>query len=433
MILAGGGEFGNRTHGPLEVAQVIGIAVTEPVRIVVVQAAAGDPAIRCGEVRAVIQAAEGVFAGLPIPGFLEVHGVDGGPARGVVALSGARATAERSIRRGLFVDGLRAEERATAEAELNPVEKAADVAHPLRVDFGGVLARQDVIRRRNGSELVDVVRVAGDILEVPAPFVPGRAFSVQRMIDHPAPSRVAGLVEGVYVAGVQADQLLKKAERTGDIASVFFEGQGYAGASIDTERPGGVLGVAGADMAGKAAGAVDGGFQVFAVAGQLVEKRVAGAQFADLIGLDSAVELARHVLDAMAVVRLVVAVGGKWNARPVPIRWGGAVGELMVEHLTHRRDRLLVARVGKPADQRVDEGGKKHRRVVLPVGSLESLAVENRVDEVDLQAGTVAGVARHLVLDKIPPETQHLVITEVLLGLMPGQQAALRVEMFFDC
>src|ERR1017187_5967333 len=93
MVLAGGGEFRNGSHGPLEVAQVIGIAVAEPVRIVVVQAAAGDPAVRRSEVRAVIQAAEGVFAGLPIARFFEVHGADGGPAGGVVSLTGARAAA----------------------------------------------------------------------------------------------------------------------------------------------------------------------------------------------------------------------------------------------------------------------------------------------------------------------------------------------------
>src|SRR5882762_1303915 len=121
MILAYRRELGNRSHGPLEMAQVIGITVAEPVRIAIVHAATRNAPVGAGEVCAVIQRTESILARLPVARFLEKHGVDGSPPRGMVPLPGARAAAERGVRSGLLINGLRAEKRTAPELDSDPV------------------------------------------------------------------------------------------------------------------------------------------------------------------------------------------------------------------------------------------------------------------------------------------------------------------------
>src|SRR5260370_22411743 len=103
MILTCRRELGYRPHGPLEVAHVIGVTIAEPVRVGVIHAATGNAPVGAGKVSRVIERAESVLARLSITCFFEKHGVDGGPARGVVTLSGARTAAELLFRGGLFV------------------------------------------------------------------------------------------------------------------------------------------------------------------------------------------------------------------------------------------------------------------------------------------------------------------------------------------
>src|ERR1700722_11075993 len=110
VIDAGGREFRNGAHGPLKMTHIVRVAVAEPVIIVVIHAAAGDPAVGAGKIGSVVQGAESVIASLPVARLLEEQGTDRGPACGMVALAGARAATETRIRRTLFVNGLRAEE-----------------------------------------------------------------------------------------------------------------------------------------------------------------------------------------------------------------------------------------------------------------------------------------------------------------------------------
>src|ERR1700686_1531200 len=122
VVRAGGGKFGNRAHGPLEVAHVVGVTVAEPVVILVVHAAAGDPPVASREVRGVVQGSKRVLARLSVAGLFEEQGVDCGPARGMVPLARSGAATEAGIGGRLLVDGLRAEERPAAELYPNPIE-----------------------------------------------------------------------------------------------------------------------------------------------------------------------------------------------------------------------------------------------------------------------------------------------------------------------
>src|SRR5260370_29852108 len=147
MILTCRRELGYRPHGPLEVAHVIGVTIAEPVRVGVIHAATGNATVGASRVSRVIERAESVLARLSITCFFEKHGVDGGPARGVVPLSSARTAAERGVRSGLLINRLRSKKRPSPELDPDPVEQASHVAHPLRVDLAWILAREDVVRR----------------------------------------------------------------------------------------------------------------------------------------------------------------------------------------------------------------------------------------------------------------------------------------------
>ncbi len=67
MILTYRSKLRDGAHGPEVVADVVAVAVIEPVRIGIIQPTAGDPAIRRCEICGVVQRAEGIFAGLAVP------------------------------------------------------------------------------------------------------------------------------------------------------------------------------------------------------------------------------------------------------------------------------------------------------------------------------------------------------------------------------
>src|SRR5207247_4913735 len=114
MILARGSELRNGSHCPEIVADVVGVAVVEPVGIGIVQSATGDAAIRRREICGIVQRSERVFTGLTIARLLIIHGINGRPAGGVAGQACAR-TATVPIRRSLLVNRPRAKVSTTPE------------------------------------------------------------------------------------------------------------------------------------------------------------------------------------------------------------------------------------------------------------------------------------------------------------------------------
>lgn len=102
------------------------------------------------------------------------------------------------------------------------------------------------------------------------------------------------------------------------------------------------------------------------------------------------------------------------------------MSELVIEHGPHHADRLLVARIRIPGDQRVHELAERAGRVPLPVGPLQGLCIEDGIDQIDLQAAL--GIVGDLVLHEIPGQMEDLVVSQVSLRVMPGQQLPLRIQ-----
>src|SRR5438034_3692552 len=100
----------------------------------------------------------------------------------------------------------------------------------------------------------------------------------------------------------------------------------------------------------------------------------------------------------------------------------------MIEHLAHHAYGFGITGIWIPTCQGVHELTKRARRVALPVRSLEGLGVKYGVDQIDFETAAVARVIRDLVLQKIPSEAHHFVVALVLLGMMPGEQLALRIQ-----
>jgi len=95
------------------------------------------------------------------------------------------------------------------------------------------------------------------------------------------------------------------------------------------------------------------------------------------------------------------------------------VRELVVQHLPHHPHRTAVTRVRVPRHERVDERRIEERGVVLPVRAAKRLAIEDRVVEIDLRAGS--WIAWNVLFDEPPAEAQHAVVTEPRLRPIPGQ------------
>jgi len=184
--------------------------------------------------------------------------------------------------------------------------------------------------------------------------------------------------------------------------------------------------VAGADMRRQRIGAGDAGIEILFLAGQFVEKDIADAQLAYLVGFDAAEEIDRHSPDRAAIVRIILSRGREGNARPCPVGGSCAVGQLMIEHRANDGDRLGVRGIGIPRDQRIDELPEGAGRISLPVGSLKRFGIVNRVHQINLQAAF--GIVRHFVLHEIPGEMKHLVISKILFRLIPGEQLALCIH-----
>src|SRR5437899_2196298 len=109
MIFAHRRKVRKRSHCPLKVAKIIGVAVAEPERLMKIGAAACNPAVRAGEVGGIVHRPKGVFTSLPIARPLGVKRVDRRPSAAVAAQPRSRATA-LAVRRSLFVDGPGSEE-----------------------------------------------------------------------------------------------------------------------------------------------------------------------------------------------------------------------------------------------------------------------------------------------------------------------------------
>ena len=67
----------------------------------------------------------------------------------------------------------------------------------------------------------------------------------------------------------------------------------------------------------------------------------------------------------------------------------------------------------------------KEGRVVLPVRAVQRPTVEHRVVEIDLRSG--AWVAGDAPLDELPPDAQHMVVTEPCLRPVPRQQLSVSI------
>ena len=171
------------------------------------------------------------------------------------------------------------------------------------------------------------------------------------------------------------------------------------------------------------------GGQVFAIAGHFVEEGIAGAELAYFIRLNAAVELFGHVLDTVPVLGLIVARGSERHVGPVPIRRSGAVSKLIVQHAADGAHRFTISGVGVPTHHAVDKPGVDHRRVVLPVLTLQSRSVHDGIDEVDFQTGMMTDVHRDLVFNEVPTEVKDPVITEVFFRFIPGQKIPLCIEL----
>ena len=102
--------------------------------------------------------------------------------------------------------------------------------------------------------------------------------------------------------------------------------------------------------------------------------------------------------------------------------------EGMIEHAPDRANGFLVAGIRIPANQRVQEGAEHHGGIVLPVGTLQRLAVEDGVDQVNLQTGPAARVVRDFMLDKVPAEMKNFVVPSIFVRLIPRKQLAVRVH-----
>src|ERR1019366_4646082 len=112
MTLAVGSEFGDGGHGPVEAAEVIRIAIAEPIlNHPEALSAARYAAIGVGEVGRVIERPNGILLGLGIASLCVVEGVHGRPPGGIAAQA-RRRTAEVAPpgSRALFVDTRRAVE-----------------------------------------------------------------------------------------------------------------------------------------------------------------------------------------------------------------------------------------------------------------------------------------------------------------------------------
>src|SRR3974390_1959560 len=108
MILPDRRQLRDRTHSPVEMAQVIGIAVAKPVLAAKIFATTRNPSIGAGKVGGVVQRPDGILPRLGIPRTLVVKCIDRRPAGCMAAQAGTRAAAA-SIRGSLLVDGPGAE------------------------------------------------------------------------------------------------------------------------------------------------------------------------------------------------------------------------------------------------------------------------------------------------------------------------------------
>ena len=186
--------------------------------------------------------------------------------------------------------------------------------------------------------------------------------------------------------------------------------------------------VAGANVLGKSIRATPGRFEVLALASQLIKERVADPELSQFIGFNSAIELTRHILNAAAVVSLVITTRREGNAGPLPVRRGGTVREFVVQHFADGSNGVFVSGIRVPRREGVNEGPVDHCRIVLPIGTLKRVVIKHGVDQIDLQPRFVTHIVGHLVLNEVPPQPHDLVVTQVLVRLVPRQQSALRVK-----
>ena len=415
VVFARGGELRDRAHGPQVVADVVAIAVVEPIGVCIIQPAAGDPAVIVGKICRVIERSECILACLKVAGLLIIHRVDRAPTRGIAGQARARTAAGILRRRSLLIDRPGALVRPAAEFVPHPVEQVAHVAAPMRIDRGRVWRRKDVVCRHRRQRLVQVLRVFRHVLEVPAP-----AVVFHRIFHDPVPGGPAGLVVFAKIALFQPNELSEKPHRRDNHAAVLFFVDDVSRSGVEPKGPRRVRLVSRSNVGGQRIRAGDARVEVLAIARQLVEQHVPDAQLADLVGFNSAKKRRRHSADGAAIFRIVLRRRRKGHLRPCPVGRRGAVGELVIEHRSHHRDGLLIPRIRIPGNDRIHELPEGAGRVSLPVGPLAGLGVEDRVDQIDLQPAF--GVGRNSMLHEIPRQPKHLVIPLVFLRVIPGQQ-----------
>src|SRR2546427_6757621 len=85
MVATFGRQLRQGGHRPAEAAQVVAVAVAEPVLAGPADSAARHEAVRAGEVGRVVEGPEGVLASGSVPGLRRKERADGGPARGIAA------------------------------------------------------------------------------------------------------------------------------------------------------------------------------------------------------------------------------------------------------------------------------------------------------------------------------------------------------------
>src|SRR5207244_9608656 len=115
------------------------------------------------------------------------------------------------------------------------------------------------------------------------------------------------------------------------------------------------------------------------------KESVSDREISQFNGFNYAIDLTRHILNAAAVVSLVITTRREGNAGPLPVRRGGTVREFVVQHFADGSNGVFVSGIRVPRREGVNEGPVDHCRIVLPLGTLKRVVINNGVEQIYLQ------------------------------------------------
>ena len=230
-------EIRQRTHGPVEVPEIIRVAVAKPIGCVVVGSAARNQTFGGGEVRSVIHGAESVSTGLAVTRSFGIHSIDRGPSSTVAALPRSRTTSTVAIILALLIDCPCAQKGSTSEAQPHPVNQVSDMADPFGINQSRVWPAQDVVGSHIGQELVDVIGSVGNVFKKARPLVPRFTSPIEGILQNPGPRHITSPLIGGRITGLKPDQLIEHPHRGRNVPAILFQGQGYAGAGVEAKWP----------------------------------------------------------------------------------------------------------------------------------------------------------------------------------------------------